>query len=435
METYWDKTYECMLSTDLAELQASRLRDTIGRAGKAPWYRSRFAECGLSSDSIRSVKDLSRFPLTGKEDLRNGFPYGMLSVPLDEVVRLHASSGTTGTPTAVYHTRKDIEVWADSVARCLYMAGVRSRDVFQNIIGYGLFTGGLGLHYGAEKLGTMVIPSGVGNSRRQVALMRQFGTTVIHIIPSYALKLLETFEELGLDPAKDTRLRIAVVGAEPHTEETRRRIEESYGVFAANSYGLSEMNGPGVAFECPCKTGLHVWEDRYVLEVLDPQSLEPVPEGEAGEIVLTTLTREAMPLIRYRTRDLARIVPGACPCGRTHRRISRIMGRTDDMFIIKGVNIYPMQIEQVLMAYPEVGNNYVVMLEREKEADRLKVRIEMSERLALLPPDMRDRFGTRLVRALHDELLVTPEVELVEPGKLPSAEGKAVRVIDRREPG
>jgi len=435
METYWDKTYECMLSTDLADLQASRLKDTIGRAGKAPWYRSRFAEWGLSTDSIRSVEDLSRFPLTGKEDLRNGFPYGMLSVPLDEVVRLHASSGTTGTPTAVYHTGKDIEVWADSVARCLYMAGVRSRDVFQNIIGYGLFTGGLGLHYGAEKLGTMVIPSGVGNSRRQVALMRQFGTTVIHIIPSYALKLLETFEELGLDPAKDTCLRIAVVGAEPHTEETRRRIEEAYGVFAANSYGLSEMNGPGVAFECPCKTGLHVWEDRYVLEVLDPQSLEPVPEGEAGEIVLTTLTREAMPLIRYRTRDLARIVPGACPCGRTHRRISRIMGRTDDMFIIKGVNIYPMQIEQVLMGYPEVGNNYVVVLERDKEVDRLKVRIEISERLAVLPPDMRDRFGARLVRALHDELLVTPEVELVESGKLPSSEGKAVRVIDRREPG
>jgi len=300
---------------------------------------------GISPEDIRSLEDLRRIPFTTKEDLRRGFPYGFLAVPKDEVVRLHASSGTTGTPTVVYHTRRDLEVWADLVARCLYMVGMRKEDVFQNMMSYGLFTGGLGLHYGAERIGALVIPSGAGNSRRQITLMRQFGTTAIHIIPSYALKLLETFQEMGLDP-KEMKLRMAFVGAEPHTEEVRRRIEEAYGIDAFNSYGLSEMNGPGVAFECPYKEGMHVWEDSYILEVIDPETLEPVPDGEEGELVLTTLRREAMPLLRYRTGDLAFVYPDPCPCGRTHRRISRIKGRTDDMFIIKGVNVFPMQVDR-----------------------------------------------------------------------------------------
>jgi phenylacetate-CoA ligase len=312
------------------------------------------------------------------------------------------------------------------------MAGLRRSDVFQNCMSYGLFTGGLGLHYGAEKLGAMVVPSGVGNSRRQITLMRQFGTTAVHIIPSYALKLLETFREMGLDPRKDTRLRIAVVGAEPHSEEIRRRIEDAYGVFAPNSYGLSEMNGPGVAFDCPHKTGLHLWEDSYILEIVDPKTLEPVPEGEVGEIVLTTLCREAMPLIRYRTRDLARVLPGPCPCGRTHRRLSRIQGRSDDMFIVKGVNIYPIQVEQVLMGFAEVGNNYVIHLDRQGASDRMTVKIEASEALLALGLDRLKDLTRRIAHALREEILVTPEVELVEPGSLPATEGKAVRVVDNR---
>ena len=335
-------------------------------------------------------------------------------------------------PTVVYHSQADIANWAGLVARSLYMAGVRSSDVFQNMMGYGLFTGGLGLHYGAERLGAMVIPIGVGNSKRQIMFMRQFGTTVVHIIPSYALKLLETFAELGLDPRKDTRLRIAVVGAEPHSGEIRRRIEEAYGVFAPNCYGLSEMMGPGVAFECPERGGLHLWEDHYLLEIVDPATLQPLPDGDTGEIVLTTLTREAMPLIRYRTRDLARVIPGSCPCARTHRRLSRIRGRSDDMLILKGVNIYPIQIEQVLMAMPEAGNNYLIVIDKDGPVDRLTVKIEAGPAFMSRSTEGMERLRRRIERALSDEILITPRVELVEHGSLPAGEGKAVRVVDNR---
>lgn len=428
---FWERQVELLPREELEALQVKRLRETVARALSSPHYREVLGREGISPESIRSLEDLRRIPFTTKEDLRKGFPYGFLAVPKHEVVRLHASSGTTGTPTVVYHTRRDLEVWADLVARCLYMVGMRKEDVFQNMMSYGLFTGGLGLHYGAERIGALVIPSGAGNSRRQITLMRQFGTTAIHIIPSYALKLLETFQEMGLDP-KDTELRMAFVGAEPHTEEVRRRIEEAYGIDAFNSYGLSEMNGPGVAFECPFKEGMHVWEDSYILEVVDPETLEPVPDGEEGELVLTTLRREAMPLLRYRTGDLAFVYPDPCPCGRTHRRISRIKGRTDDMFIIKGVNVFPMQVEQVLMAFPEVGNNYVIVLEKAGPMDEMVVRIEVREELLGGGIRKLEELKERVKRALREEILVTPKVEFVEPGGLPSGEGKAVRVIDRR---
>ena len=428
---FWEREVELLPREELEALQVKRLRETVARALSSPHYGKVLGGKGISPEDIRSLEDLRRIPFTTKEDLRRGFPYGFLAVPKDEVVRLHASSGTTGTPTVVYHTRRDLEVWADLVARCLYMVGMRKEDVFQNMMSYGLFTGGLGLHYGAERIGALVIPSGAGNSRRQITLMRQFGTTAIHIIPSYALKLLETFQEMGLDP-KEMKLRMAFVGAEPHTEEVRRRIEEAYGIDAFNSYGLSEMNGPGVAFECPYKEGMHVWEDSYILEVIDPETLEPVPDGEEGELVLTTLRREAMPLLRYRTGDLAFVYPDPCPCGRTHRRISRIKGRTDDMFIIKGVNVFPMQVEQVLMAFPEVGNNYVIILEKAGPMDEMVVRIEVREELLGGGIRKLEELKERVKRALREEILVTPKVEFVEPGGLPSGEGKAVRVIDRR---
>jgi phenylacetate-CoA ligase len=431
---YWDKTIELLPREGLTALQLERLRQTVAGAGNTPFYRKVFAGLGLGPGQVRSLDDIRRFPFTTKEDLRSSFPDGLLAIPQDEVVRVHVSSGTTGIPTVVYHSSRDIGQWADLMARCLYMSGVRKSDVFQNMTGYGLFTGGLGVHFGAEKLGAMVIPSGAGNSKRQITLMRQFRTTAIHIIPSYALKLLETFAEMGLDPKKDVGLRITVVGAEPHSEETRLRIEEAYGAFAPNSYGLSEMNGPGVAFECPHKTGIHLWEDSFLLEIVDPRTLDPVPDGETGEIVMTTLTREAMPILRYRTRDLAQVLPGPCPCGRTHRRLSRILGRSDDMFIIKGVNIFPMQIEQVLMGFAEVGNNYVIVLDRQGAADEVTVRIEVGEAMLALGLEGLKDLTRRITHALRDEILVTPKVDLVEPGSLPAGEGKAKRVIDNRPP-
>jgi phenylacetate-CoA ligase len=315
----------------------------------------------------------------------------------------------------------------------MYMAGVRRGDVFQNMVGYGLFTGGLGFQYGAERLGALTIPSGSGNSKRQIGLMKDFETTVIHIIPSYALHLWKIFEEIGVDPKKETKLRIALIGAEPHSDATRQRIEEMYGIDAFNSYGLSEMNGPGVAFECPEKSGMHFWEDHFVVEVIDPKTQKVLPDGEEGELVYTTLTREAMPLIRYRSKDLASVFPEPCRCGRTHRRISRIKGRSDDMFILKGVNIFPLQIDTTLMNIAAVGTNYLVILERENFQDQMIVRVEVRPEFFQGELRQLENLRRQITESLKSELLVTPKVELVEPDTLPRSEGKAVRVIDRRE--
>jgi phenylacetate-CoA ligase len=313
----------------------------------------------------------------------------------------------------------------------MYMTGMRADDVFQNMMGYGLFTGGLGFHYGSERLGALTIPAGAGNSRRQIQLMQQFATTAIHIIPSYALFLLETFAAMKVDP-RDLPLRLVYIGAEPHSEDSRRRIEAAYGVKAYNCYGLSEMNGPGVAFECPEQNGSHVWEDSFLVEVVDPQTLEPVPPGVVGELIFTNLTRQGMPILRYRTRDLASYDPTPCPCGRSHRRISRIQGRTDDMLILKGVNIFPIQIERVLLAMPEVGDNYLIELKQENLNDQMYVKVEVQQQF--FQEDLKYLKGLqkRITEALKSELLLTPRVELVEPHTLPRGEGKAVRVVDLR---
>jgi len=293
----------------LEELQLTRLRATLERAARSPYYARVFAEQGITPEAITSLEEVRKLPFTTKDDLREHWPYGFLAVPKEELVRMHSSSGTTGRATVVFHTAKDIEAWSNLLARCMYMAGMRKTDVFQNMMTYGLFTGGLGFHYGAEKIGALVIPVGAGNSKRQIQLLYDFETTVIHIIPSYALHLSTVFDELGLDP-KSTKLRMAFLGAEPHSEKMRQRIEEIYGIQAFNSYGLSEMNGPGVAFECPYQEGMHIWEDHFLVEIVDPDTLEPLPEGERGELVMTTLVREGMPLIRYRTKDVTRIIPG-----------------------------------------------------------------------------------------------------------------------------
>ncbi len=431
-ETYWDKDLEVMSRDKLENLQLKRLQQTLKQAEKCEFYRKAFTEQGIHPQDIKDISDISKLPFTTKEDLREYFPYGMLCVPKEDVIRLHASSGTTGQATVIFHTKKDIETWANLVARSMYMVGVRKGDVFQNMSGYGLFTGGLGFHYGGELIGSLTIPAGAGNTKRQVQFMKQFETTVIHIIPSYALRLMNFLDERGMDPQKELHLRIAFLGAEPYTEEIRRRVEQYYGLDAFNSYGLSEMNGPGVAFECPEKKGLHIWEDSYIVEILNPETLEPVPEGEIGELVMTTLSREAMPLIRYRTKDLTRFVNGECPCGRVHQRIDWIQGRSDDMIIIKGVNIFPMQIEQILMSMPEVGNNYVIILEKVNEVDQIRVQVEVQE--SVFEEDIRylNRLREKIVRELKSEILVTPRVDLVESKSLPQSKGKAVRLIDRR---
>jgi phenylacetate-CoA ligase len=385
----------------------------------------------IENSDIKTLDDLREIPFTEKNDLRDAFPYGMLAVPLSEVVRLHASSGTTGTPTVIYHTRKDLDSWTDLSARSMTCCGVTREDVFQNMMTYGLFTGGLGLHYGAERLGALVIPASSGNTKRQFRLMKDFRTTVVHATPSYMLHLYmqREAEEINLE---ELNLKSALVGAEPHSENTRRKIEDLFGIDAYNSYGLSEMNGPGVAFECIYKEGMHVWEDAFILEVIDPETLEPVPDGEEGELVFTTLQREATPLLRYRTRDLAYVYPEPCRCGRVHRRIGRIKGRTDDMLIINGVNVFPSQIEEVIMKLSEVGTNYQIVVEKSGALDKLTVKTEVTP--AIFSDDTRDLNAVKehIRHHLKASITITPAVELHEPGMLPAQEGKAKRVFDHR---
>ncbi len=430
---YWEEEVETISRDGLLKLQADRLAETLERAGRSPHYANRFKESGLNIKEIRTSADVEGLPLTTKEDLRENWPYGFLASSRDELIRMHSSSGTTGRATVIFHTSGDIEAWTNLLARSMYMAGMRRSDVFQNMMTYGLFTGGLGFHYGAEKIGALVIPAGAGNSKRQIQLMRDFETTAVHIIPSYALHLSTVFQEVGVDPRRDTKIRMAFLGAEPHSEKMRRKIEELYGFKAFNSYGLSEMNGPGVAFECPEQNGMHIWEDNYIVEIIDPVTLKPVPEGVEGELVLTTLMRTGMPILRYRTKDLTRIMPGPCPCGRTHRRIERITGRTDDMMILKGVNIFPIQIERKLMEIPGVGTNFLIVLERIDFNDSMTVRVEVQKEFFSGNLKQLETLRRRITEDLRSEILITPLVELVEPDSLPRSEGKAKRVIDNRK--
>lgn len=428
---YLHPEFEKLTRSEIEALQTERLKKTVRQCMNSEFYRRRFAESHIDPDDIRSLSDLSRIPFTTKQDLRDSYPFGMSAVPLSRVVRLHSSSGTTGTPTVILHTQRDLDEWANAVARCLYMVGLRPGDIFQNSSGYGMFTGGLGFQYGAERLGMLTVPAAAGNTKRQIKFITDFGTTALHAIPSYAGRLYEVMEEMGIDPRRDTHLRTLIIGAEPHSEEQRRRIEQMLGVKAYNSFGMSEMCGPGVAFECTEQNGLHIWEDYYIVEIVDPMTLEPVPEGEVGELVLTTINREAMPLLRYRTRDLTRILPGECPCGRHHLRLDRMKGRSDDMIILKGVNIFPIQIETVLMQFAELGNDYLITLTNEEANDLMTVEVELNafsddyRRLQVLTKE--------ITRQLKDEILITPVVRLVSKGSLSKQEGKAVRVRDLRK--
>lgn len=429
---YFNPEMETLGREGIRALQTERLHSTLRHCMNSEFYRNRFRENGISVEDIKTLDDISRIPFTTKADLRDTYPFGIASVPVEKCVRLHSSSGTTGNPTVILHTQRDLDQWANAVARCLWMVGCRPTDVFQNSSGYGMFTGGLGFQYGAEKLGMLTVPAAAGNSLRQLKFIKDFGTTVLHAIPSYASRLFEVMVEQGIDPRRDTKLRTLVIGAEPHSEETRRRIEEMLGVKAYNSFGMSEMCGPGVAFECPEQNGLHIWEDYYIVEIVDPQTLEPVPEGQIGEMVLTTINREAMPLLRYRTRDLTRILPGDCPCGRHHIRLDRMQGRSDDMIILKGVNIFPIQIEKILMQFPEVGSDYLITLETLANNDDMTIEVELKQ-MAIDDYRVLENLSRAIVSALRDEILVTPKLRLLPKGTLPQSEGKAVRVKDLRK--
>lgn len=427
---YWQKDIETIGRRALEELQLKRLRSGFGRLYRnVPSFREKCRAAGVSPAAINSLKDITRIPFTTSDDLRAGYPAGLLATGRDRAIRLHTSSGTTGKPKAIFFSKKDIAQAAELVARCLTMTGTGSGDVLQNMMTYGLFTGALMMHYGAEKVGALVIPAGPGNTERQIALMQDFGTTAVHILPSYALYLATFMQQHGMDPKKALSLKRAYMGAEPYSEKTRFKIEKLFGIDVYNCYGLTEMNGPGVAFECLEKNGLHLWEDNFIVEIVDPVTGEQLPEGADGEMVLTSLCREAMPVMRYRTRDITRILGGKCPCGRTHRRISRILGRSDDMIIVRGVNIFPQQIEQVLMGIRGVAQNYQIVLE---SLDELTIRVEIAR-------DMFDgniehllSMKSEIVEKIRSAVLVKPIVELLEPGTLPVTEGKAKRVVDKR---
>lgn len=430
-EEYWQPQIETMPRKELEQLQLKKLRQTISIALNSKMYKHKFDELHITPDSIKTLDDIRKIPFTTKQDLRDNYPFGLVCGDMKDAVRIHSSSGTTGHPTVVVYSRHDIDSWANMIARNMYMVGCRNTDVFQNSSGYGMFTGGLGFQYGAEKLGATTIPAAAGNSKRQVMFIRDFGTTCLHAIPSYAIRLAEVFKEEGIDP-RSTKLRTLFIGAEPHTNEQRLKIERQLGVKAYNSYGMTEMNGPGVAFECKQQNGMHLWEDNYIVEIIDPETLEPVPDGETGEMVLTTLDRTMMPIIRYRTRDITRIIPGECECGRTHRRIDRIKGRTDDMFIIKGVNVFPMQVEKILIQYPGIGSNYLITLDTIADNDVMTVEIELEDMKSDTYPELQEMART-IQRALKDEILLTPRVKFVKKGTLSVSDGKAVRVKDLRE--
>ena len=430
---YWEPDKECMAREDLEQLQLERLQSTLYRVGThVPFYKKKFDELKFNYDNVRSLNDLRRLPFTIKQDLRDNYPYGLFAVPLRDVVRVHSSSGTSGQATVVGYTRNDIKTWSNLVARVITAAGVTKNDVIQIAFGYGLFTGGFGLHYGAELVGTSVIPISSGNTKRQIQIMKDFKTTALVCTPSYALVMADTMMEMGINP-NGLSLRYGLFGGEPWSEGMRREINEKLGIIATDNYGLSEVMGPGVSGECLECNGLHINEDHFLLEILDPITLEPVPEGEVGELVITTLTKEAFPMIRYRTRDLTRFIPGPCACGRTMRRMQRVMGRSDDMLIIKGVNVFPMQIETVLFEVEGVEPHYQIIVDRENHTDRITVLVEVME--SIFFDEMKkqrmviDRIKSRLASALGLQV----EVKLVEEKTLERYEGKAKRVIDRRQ--
>jgi phenylacetate-CoA ligase len=430
----YNMEYETMPREALEAIQLRRLQTTVERVyANVPFYREKFTEAGVSPSDIRTIQDLRKLPFTTKQDLRDSYPYGMFATPMDHVVRIHSSSGTTGQATVVGYTARDIETWAELMARSLMAGGATRNDIIHNAYGYGLFTGGLGVHYGAEKLGASVIPVSGGNTKRQIMIMKDFGPTIITATPSYSLHLAEVAEDMGVS-FKDLKFKFGVFGAEPWSETMRDEMERKLDLVAVDIYGLSEVMGPGVSIEChEAKSGLHVFEDHFIPEIIDPRTLEPLPYGETGELVFTTITKEAFPVIRYRTRDITSLNPEPCICGRTHLRMNRVTGRSDDMLIIRGVNVFPSQIESVLMDMDGVTPHYQLVVDREGSLDTLTVMVEVSD--ALFSDEVKQLQATerKISKNIKELLGVSATVKLADPKTIARSEGKAVRVIDNRK--
>ena len=432
----YNDEYETLPREALKALQLKRLQQVINRVYHGVgFYKKSFDKAGVTPDDLKTLDDLERFPFTTKQDLRDNYPFGMFAVPMSNVVRLHASSGTTGRSTVVGYTKRDIDTWAELITRCLVAANLTKGDVIHNAYGYGLFTGGLGLHYGAEKLGASVIPMSGGNTKRQLMILQDFGPTAICCTPSYALNLAEQGQAMGID-MRSLKLRVGIFGAEPWSEQMRRQIEEAFDIKALNIYGLSEIMGPGVSMECSdAQEGMHIFEDHFLVETINPETGEVLSPGEQGELVFTTLTKEAFPLIRYRTRDISRLYPVPCRCGRTSYRMDRVMGRSDDMLIIRGVNVFPSQIEAVLIAIEGLGPHYQLIVDRVGTLDTLEVQVEVTDSQFVNADEVKvlQKLEKQLIKDMKDYLGITAKVKLVEPNTIQRSEGKASRVIDKRK--
>lgn len=434
MATYFNEEFETLPRTALEALQLKRLQGVLERVYRnVPFYKNSFDAAGVVPGQVRSLDDLQHLPFTVKQDMRDSYPYGLFAAPMDEIVRIHASSGTTGKPTVVGYTRQDIDIWSELMARSFVTAGVHKGDIIHNAYGYGLFTGGLGAHYGAERLGASVIPISGGNTKRQIMIMQDFGSTVLTCTPSYSLYLAEEAQAEGLDMRKGL-LRVGIFGAEPWSEEMRAGIEANLGLHAIDIYGLSEIMGPGVAIECiEAKQGLHIWEDHFIPEIINPETGRRLPDGEKGELVITTITKQGIPLIRYRTRDITSITREPCICGRTHARIARMSGRSDDMLIIRGVNVFPSQIESILVRVEGVEPHYLLIVDRKDNLDTLEVQVEVNEGIFSDEIKVLQALAKQIEKEIKDMLGVTCTVKLVEPRTIQRSEGKAKRVQDNRK--
>lgn len=428
----WNETMECMSREDMRKVQGARLKKTVERVyHNTPFYRKKMQEMGVTPDDIRSVDDIVKLPFTTKQDLRDNYPFGLFACPMSEIVRLHASSGTTGRPTVVGYTRRDLAIWSEMVTRCLCAYGTDKNDIFHVAYGYGLFTGGLGLHGGVENLGATVIPMSSGNTAKQIQLLHDFGPTAIACTPSYALYLADAIHSSGI-PREEFKLRVGMFGAEPWTENMRKEIEQKLGIKAYDIYGLSEIMGPGVAHECECQSGAHIIEDHVIPEIIDPKTLQPLGYGKEGELVFTTITKEGLPLLRYRTKDLTTLTDEPCACGRTNVRMSRIVGRSDDMLIIRGVNVFPSQVESVILELEEFEPHYLLVVDRKNNLDTLQVQVEVRERFYSDEINRMLELKKKIGHRLQSVLGLAVDVKLMEPRSLQRYEGKAQRVIDNR---
>lgn len=432
----WDKFNECMPAEERKILQLKRLKQVVARCyNNVPFYKKKFEELGITPDDIKSLEDISKVPFTVKTDLRDNYPFDLFATPMEEIVRLHTSSGTTGKPIVGAYTRNDLNVWAEVMARSLTAGGVTSEDVLHNAYGYGLFTGGLGFHYGSERIGASTMPVATGLTNRQIMLWEDFGPTVLTCTPSFALVLAEKAAELGINIKEQVKLRVGFFGAEPWTDEMRAKIEEELNIEAYDIFGLTELIGPGVAVECCCHDGLHIQEDHFYAETIDPETGEVLPDGQEGELVFTSLTKEAFPVLRYRTRDLTVLDRTPCACGRTTVRMKKVTGRSDDMLVIRGVNVFPSQIESVLMAQKGISGQYQIIVDRVKHLDSMEIQVEAEEELYAAGRDAIQQKEQAIMKELQHTLLLSAKVTIVEPRSIVRSEGKAKRVIDNRKVG